>query len=967
MKTHRLLKAVLFTAASLAAPIAFSDDVADEADLQFELGAEAYRARDFRTALEHFLTSNRLVQNRNVVFNIAKAYEQLGRYADAHRYYTVALAGETDRTALESIQQALARIAPNVAVLRVASDPPGATIFIDRRDLGPRGTAPRAMAFAPGRYTVIAELEGYEPATSAPTDLRLGQEATVALRMVPILGTVHVQSDVASAVRVDNETAEVRCTSPCDLQLSPGRHRLFLTAEGYQPFVESVDVVARSNVDARVRMAPVTGSVVVSADERDALVEVDGRAMGFTPAVLNVQVGTRRVRISLPGFRAIERVVDVRGSAEQRVEVALTRVEEVSAASRSAESVEDAPSSVTVIPAQELRAMGYPTISEAIRGVRGVYLNDDRSYESAGFRGFGRPGDYGNRVLVLLDGHPTNDNWLNSSYIGYDARTDLEDVERIEVVRGPGSVLYGTGAFSGVINVVTRGRNTPRSVEAGLSTNQYGVARARVAGRWGNSTAGVWASAGGAYGGGRDFYFPELVQPAMATLPASDGNSRNADGFTAGTFTGRAWWRDLTLQWLVHSRDKSVPTGEYDTLVGNDRTNLVDTRGLLELRFEPHITDTLQVNLRAFGNYYDYRSQLATSVVPEEDGLESFRGMWAGIEARAVWTQSSAFRLTVGSEGQFHFMANQQSGTLRQPGRNLSQSNRYQIVAGYLSADGSPVPWFRYSVAGRVDWYSTLSSPAFNPRVALIFRPYARGNLKIMGGTAFRAPSIYELYYTSTTQAVSNGLKPETIYSGEIEFSHRVSTTWTAVASTYVNYIRNLVALRQMSGAMGLEQYQNTDAPVLTFGAEAEVRREWRQGWMLSASYSFQRSQYLETGGADVLREVPNSPEHLFSLRASAPVVAGVFIATTRVAVEGPRWDRNDRASDPAQQRTRTALIWDIVASGRAERWGLRYAVGVYNLFDWRYAVPVSAEYGERLTSVPQNGRTFMASTSLEF
>jgi outer membrane receptor for ferrienterochelin and colicin len=964
MNLRRTLPSAL--ALVLAASSARANDTADEADLQFELGNTAYRDRNFLAALEHFLASNRLVPNRNVVYNVARAYEQLSRYADAHRYYTQALEGETDASARDGIRQALARIAPYVAVLRVATEPPGATIYIDRRDLGPRGVSPRAMAFAPGRYRVIAELEGHESATSELIEMRTGQEVPVTLRLARILGRVRVEgAATGAAVRVDGEQGPIVGNVPCELDLPPGRHRLFVGAEGFQTATEDVDVVARSLVVARPTLAPLTGSVLVSADESGALIEVDGRAMGFTPAVLNMQVGARRVRISQAGFRAVDRVVDVRTGAQERVEVALTRVEEVSAASRAAESVDDAPSSVTIIPSQELRAMGYPTIAEALRGVRGVYLSDDRTYESAGFRGFGRPGDYGNRVLVLVDGHPTNDNWLNSSYIGYDARVDLEDVERIEVVRGPGSVLYGTGAFSGVINVVTRGRGGTNAVEAGVSANQHGAARARVGGRWSNSTTGFWASAQGAVGGGRDFFFPDLVQPAMGMNPAVDGQSRGADGFTAGTVTGRFWHRDFTLQALVHTRDKTIPTGEYETLLGVDRSNVVDTRALIEARFEPRLGDTFQLLTRAFVNYYAYRSRLATGVDPNQDGLESYRGVWTGIEARGVWTPGAALRLTIGGEGQFHPVVQQQSGSIPDPTRDLNGSSPYQIAAAYLTADGNPTSWFRYSAGARLDWYSTFGATV-NPRVALIFHPYARGNLKVMGGTAFRAPSIYELYYRSVTQAASDGLRPERIYSGEVEFSHRLSNTWTATVSGYANYLESLIALRETTvGGMTLDQYQNTDAPVLTVGAEAEVRREWRQGWALSAAYSFQRSSYLGAT-ASQLRQVPNSPEHLFSLRAAAPVVPGLFLASTRVSVEGPRWDRYDQVADPAQQQTEAALLWDVVLSGRAERWGLRYNLGVYNVFDWRYAVPVSTEFGA-LRSVPQNGRTFLASASIEY
>src|SRR6185295_18303752 len=173
--------------------------------------------------------------------------------------------------------------------------------------------------------------------------------------------------------------------------------------------------------------------------------------------------------VSLRGFRTVERQVDVVANKQTQLDVTLFTADSVEAASRIAEPVEDAPASVTLIPSNELRSMRYPTVATAVRGVRGVFVSDDRGYKSLGFRGFGRPGDYGNRVLILVDGHPTNDNWLWSSYVGYDLRTDIEDIDRIEVVRGPGSVLYGTGAFSGVVNLVTDARGTPEGREVGVS------------------------------------------------------------------------------------------------------------------------------------------------------------------------------------------------------------------------------------------------------------------------------------------------------------------------------------------------------------------------------------------------------------------------------------------------------------------------------------------------------------------
>src|SRR5512132_2386293 len=91
-----------------------ADGLADEAELQFQIAAEHYQRGEFRDALQHFLQSNRLVPNKNVIFNIARTFEQLKRYADAHRYYVDALAVETDPKTVGDINAAILRVAPNV-------------------------------------------------------------------------------------------------------------------------------------------------------------------------------------------------------------------------------------------------------------------------------------------------------------------------------------------------------------------------------------------------------------------------------------------------------------------------------------------------------------------------------------------------------------------------------------------------------------------------------------------------------------------------------------------------------------------------------------------------------------------------------------------------------------------------------------------------------------------------------------
>ena len=161
-------------------------------------------------------------------------------------------------------------------------------------------------------------------------------------------------------------------------------------------------------------------------------------------------------------------------------------------------------------------------------------------------------------------------------------------------------------------------------------------------------------------------------------------------------------------------------------------------------------------------------------------------------------------------------------------------------------------------------------------------------------------------------------------------------------------------------------QYQNSsDAPVLTVGGEAEVRREWRQGWMLGVNYSYQHSQYVGVG-ADALRRVPNSPEHLASLRGAMPIIGRALMLSTRFSFESFRYDSNeDGASPDPQGHTDNAFLWDIVFSGQEQRAGLRYALGLYNALDWRYSVPVASYFAVR--SVPQNGRTLLLQVGVNY
>ena len=936
----------------------------------FELGAEAYQRGDYRDALTHFLASNRLVPNKNVVFNIARSYEKLGRYAEAHRYYVKALDAEGDESLRARIQTALDELSPHVAVLDVKTTPPGATIYIDRKDLGPRGATPRVLGLHEGSYTVIVELAGYHPREVRVEGAELGERRSVELTLAPILGTVVVEGEGARGATVQLVGGAASCAAPCELASPPGRQKLRLSRPGYRSLDVHVDVRAEEAVRVRPTLEVVTGTLLVETDESGALVELDGQPVGFTPLLVRAPVGEHDLRVSLAGYDTVLRRISVTESEQKRLALHVSRLEEVTAASRRREHVWDAPGSVSVISGEELRLFAYPTIAEALRGVPGVYGWDDRSYPSLGFRGISRLGSYGNRVLVLFDDHPTNDNWVGSSYVSYDARTDLSDVERIEVVRGPGSVLYGTNAFAGAVNVVTRAPRGGARTEAGVSAADDGVGRVRVRQEVQlGKDATLWASASLGRGEGREFRLEDPASGELVTTPTA------ADGYRSGTLQGRFRWEWLTAQWFGHTHEKHQPTGWFETLVGDERARQKDSRAFVELRAEPKLTERITSLTRAHVNYYHYEGMFPRE--PAEGGVEEddFTGSWAGLEQRFVFTPTDAVHVTVGAEGQLHFLAEQRAederGVFLRPDQ---PEDDIRVGAAYAMLDAR-TKRLHVSAGARLDAYSTFGT-SLNPRLAFIGKPYDGGNTKLLGGKAFRAPSVYELYYNDggTTQVASPDLSPENVLSFEVEHSHRLSPTLIGSVGAFTTRTTDLIVTAGEGTAEDPIVYQNSVSPLATAGVEATLRREWRQGWMLEAGYTRQVARFLESDELSAwltfdknpeTRRVANVPEHMFSVKGAVPVLGRALTLGSRLTVESGRYDRFEQQGEPAQGKTDAFAIWDVVLSGYESRTGLRWNAGVYNAFGFRYDLPVSSELSQR--TLAQRGRTLLLSAELDF
>jgi outer membrane receptor protein involved in Fe transport len=923
-----------------------ADSSADEADARFHRGNQLFKAGRYDEALVEFFASNRLAHNRNVIFNIARSYEALSRYEEAYRYYAEYISEEPNKDERASAQRRLKEIEPRVALLRIESSPPGATVYLERKDLGGRGETPLLIAVPPGKHRVLVEARGYRPDVSTVEATR-GRATDVKSDLTLIVGRLRVESRPRAVVYVDRAAGTAAPpasrTTPATLTLPPGRHTVELEAPGYR--VVRSDVVIRADAETRLdlaleeRAAP-SGTVVLASDSTGALVIVDGVERGFTPAVLNLSVGGHDIEVRGDGFRVWRRKVEVARDGRAFYEVELVEEEpEVTGATRVQQSLSQAPASVSVVTRDEIWAMGYQTLTEAVRGVRGVYTSDDRNYEAIGMRGFSRPGDLTNRLLLSRDGHAMNDSAFGSAAVGRDFAADLDDVSRIEIVRGPGSTFYGPSAFFGVVQVVSEepGRGSP--VRAGGFLNSDGGGLAFARGTAGGGEAGVSIYASAYESAGETIHFDEFEGDVTA------GDARDADGEDAQRGGVRARLGDFRLDASMARRRKDVPTAPYETVFG-EPSETTDQRGYAEARWE-HQRGPFSILARAAFDHqrYDgvYPYELEEGAPDVYEFTDEGGGDWGTGELRVAlegWSQ----KLTIGGEVANH--------AVEHGYYDVSEDDRFSDERNFVNGSAYGVEEIsllegalRLSAGVRLDVFGEQSDTAISPRLGVVVRPYENGYTKLIAGRAFRSPSPYELYYTDgMTQDPALELDPETIWTGEVEHTHTLGPRTFVLGSVFASQIQDLINLGTNDAERLL--FVNSADDVRAAGGELEVRFAYRTGawWAVAGSYTWLDSD-------DPAVEV-NSAAAVGSVRGFVPLLGERLGLASEMIYNSPR-ERRDGTDAPS------ALLGRFFLSGRLRSAGLLYRAGITNVLDWDWAVPVGEELQQQ--QIDQPPRTFHA------
>ena len=311
---------------------------------------------------------------------------------------------------------------------------------------------------------------------------------------------------------------------------------------------------------------------------------------------------------------------------------------DVYSASKFVQKKTAAPSAVTVVTAQNIKDFGYRTLADIVQSVRGVYVGNDRNYSYAGTRGFNIPGDANTRILVLLDGYRLNDALYDQGPLGTEFPLDVDLIERVEYLPGAGSAIYGNNAFFGVINVITKSGKDyhGQGVEVSGRVASYHTDQERLSfGKHFDSGLDVLVSATRYDSKGENrLFFPEFDAP-----DTHNGVANNADYDNAERLFGKFSWQHFTLESAYSKRDKGLPTGIYETVFNDPRTQNTDQTVFVNLTYDNVIADHLELYARAYHGRYDYPATWIYDYPPVTINKELGLGRWWGTEMRLVSTQ----------------------------------------------------------------------------------------------------------------------------------------------------------------------------------------------------------------------------------------------------------------------------------------------------------------------------------------
>ncbi|MBC8316622.1 MAG: TonB-dependent receptor [Desulfobulbaceae bacterium] len=642
-------------------------------------------------------------------------------------------------------------------------------------------------------------------------------------------------------------------------------------------------------------------------------------------------------------------------------------------ASKKSQKASEVAASAFVINREDIQRYGYRTLGESLRRISGLYISSGRDYEYLGVRGFSLPGDYNTKILILIDGHRLNSALYDQSYIEEGFPVDIESIERIEVVKGPGSAMWGTNALFAVVNVITR---TARDIDGGRVTAEIGSHnRQKGHVEYGKVLDNGLEIAGSISGLGSDgenhIYFPERDQPGFQF---NNGVASGIDDEDAYKGYLTLTYNDWKFLFYKSKRDKNFPAAQWDGAFNKNEYS-TDENTALELSYNTSVFDEKngQLAIRFFYDRSDYYGEypynygegwLGTTVDNKDEGDSK----QLGVEMRLSMDVTEDLGVTVGVEALKVTAIHQKNWDDSPPGWEWlyldtgTKDNRYHTKSYYAQGDYALLDNLNLVAGIRMDDYSTFDAQ-YSPRAALIYHPTETTTLKLLYGEAFRAPNNYERFYDDDSWQLGNeNLTPEEIKTWEFVWEQKISNHTRLVANIYRFEMKDLILQNEDPVDFSL-QFQNTKG-VTSDGAELQLESHFKNGITGYLGVSTVNTTFDENDS-----RLDNSPTFSASGGLSIPLWSKkMFVSPEFTYV-------SERKASLTDGDVGSCFLTNLsVATGTLFD-NLNMSFNVYNLFDKEWSVPAGGEHyfyedvsgSYPYFNIPQDGRTFRFQLSYRF
>ncbi|GAB6039481.1 TonB-dependent receptor plug domain-containing protein [Endothiovibrio diazotrophicus] len=654
-------------------------------------------------------------------------------------------------------------------------------------------------------------------------------------------------------------------------------------------------------------------------------------------------------------------------------------------ATGTAKPLSRAPAVATVITADDIEAMGANELDEVLESVPGLHVSAHPIAYNALYQIRGIASEFNPQVLMMVNGFP-----ITSIFHGDRGNVwggmPVAAIQRIEVVRGPGSALYGADAFSGVINIVTKGPDDLHGSEARAGIGSDGIRRVSLlhGGRIGGVRAAFILEADTTDGAD-----PWIAADAQSGLDTTFGTSAS---LAPGPVNRQRERLDLRLDLAKGPwRLRGAYEGRANMGTGGGVAQALDPAGEVnrdrltaDLTWNREVAPQWDVTVEAaFHRYrqwtdlilYPAGTRFAASLFPDGMiGNPDVAERHLRLQASAVHTgiADHRVRLGVGLFGDEIYQTREGKNFVIDPLTGLPvytgavvdvddtprvflpEESRHGAFA-YLQDEWQFAPDWELTAGMRYDHYSDVGG-TLNPRLALVWATHYALTTKLLYGRAFRAPSFAELYNQANPVYFGNpALKPETIDTLELSFVYHPAASWSGTLSTYRYAMRDIIRTVPDPAPATSVTERNAGSQD-GYGMELEGRWAASDTLDLSANYAWQHAEDTQRDSA-----VGLAPQHQLYLRADWRI-------TPRWRLDGRVNRVSDRARPPGDSRPATDdyTLTSLALHYREPhaKWGAHLTVD--NLFDERALEPTPPS-GLIPGDLPLAGRTLYASIDYRF